>query len=180
LLTKNKLLDAAIDVFIEKGFTRSSVDEICRRAGTTKGAFFHHFENKQEVGLLALDRYTQRLITSLREAPRERDPLLRILGAFDPQPSPACLVAVLTLELGSDDLSLREAARGAFERVLDCLEAVMNEVITVSPPKQDLKPRELAELYLATIEGALILARARGDSSIVRSHIHAFSSYLKS
>jgi AcrR family transcriptional regulator len=179
LETKTKLLDAAIAVFIEKGFTRSSVDEICRRAGTTKGAFFHHFENKQEVGLLALERYTTRLITALREAPRERDPLLRILEAFEPQPSPACLVAILTLELGADDVGLRDAAKQSFERVLDCLTSLMTEVVAQSP-KKDLDPRAAAELYLATIEGALILARARGDISIVRSQINAFKSYLKS
>ena len=105
--------------------------------------------------------------------------MLRILEAFEPQPSPACLVAILTLELGADDVGLRDAAKQSFERVLDCLTSLMTEVVAQYPHKE-LNPRATAELYLATIEGALILARARGDISIVRSQINAFKSYLKS
>ena len=43
-----KLLDAAFAIIREKGYTATSVDELCAQAGVTKGAFFHHF---QEQGL---------------------------------------------------------------------------------------------------------------------------------
>ena len=163
-------------MFIEKGFTRSSVDEICRRAGTTKGAFFHHFENKQEVGLLALDRFADKIINALDRAPIERDPLKRILDCVDLEPFPTCLLAVLTLELGSDDQVFRNAARSAYERVLDSVEALMTEALATEPNGHN--PRALAELYLATMEGSLILARAKEDRTIIENNIAAFKKYL--
>jgi AcrR family transcriptional regulator len=41
-------MKAAVDCFAEQGYTTTSVDEICRRAGVSKGAFYHHFTSKQE------------------------------------------------------------------------------------------------------------------------------------
>ena len=181
--TRDKLLDAAVDVFIEKGFTRSSVDEICRRAGTTKGAFFHHFENKQEVGLLALDRFADKVVVSLRDAPRERDPLRRIVDSLESQPFPTCLLAVLTLELGSDDQTFRNAANTAYERVLVSVEGLINEALHSGVNGDGVNgknPRALAELFMATMEGSLILARAKEDRAIIENNITAFESYLRS
>ncbi len=48
---KAKLLDAALSVIRTKGFSATTVDELCSAAGVTKGAFFHHFKSKDELGV---------------------------------------------------------------------------------------------------------------------------------
>ena len=172
-------------MFIEKGFTRSSVDEICRRAGTTKGAFFHHFENKQEVGLLALDRFAQLLTDSLQNGATAEDPTQRLLDYLDRAmlvgdsvpPYPTCLLAVLTLELAAANPTFRSASHKAFGRWLDDVEKLINEAAIAS--KKDLKPRELAELFVATLEGSLIMARARGDHAIIEKNVASFREYMR-
>ena len=50
---RTKLLDAALAVIRGKGFAATSVDELCQAAGVTKGAFFHHFHTKEELGVAA-------------------------------------------------------------------------------------------------------------------------------
>ena len=50
---RSKLLDAAISVIREKGYAATSVDELCARAGVTKGAFFHHFPTKDSLAVAA-------------------------------------------------------------------------------------------------------------------------------
>ncbi len=57
--TKEKLLDTAIGLMLKKGFTATSVDEICQTAGLTKGSFFYYFESKEDLADAALHRFWQ-------------------------------------------------------------------------------------------------------------------------
>jgi AcrR family transcriptional regulator len=54
--TRSDLLDAAAEVFAEKGFAGASLDEIAERAGRTKGAVYANFSNKDDLFVALLDR----------------------------------------------------------------------------------------------------------------------------
>ena len=49
--TRGKLLDAALTVIRTKGYTATTVDDICVAAGVTKGSFFHYFKSKEDLAL---------------------------------------------------------------------------------------------------------------------------------
>jgi TetR/AcrR family transcriptional regulator, transcriptional repressor for nem operon len=53
-----KLIEAAIATVRYKGFSATSVDEICAAAGVTKGAFFHHFASKEALAVAAAGAWT--------------------------------------------------------------------------------------------------------------------------
>ncbi|MDP1545077.1 MAG: TetR/AcrR family transcriptional regulator [Anaerolineales bacterium] len=53
--TRAKILESAIKLFSARGYNAASVDDICRDAGISKGAFYHHFESKQALFLALLD-----------------------------------------------------------------------------------------------------------------------------
>jgi AcrR family transcriptional regulator len=55
--TRERLLRAAVDLYSAKGFSGASVDDVVRRAGVTKGAFYHHFESKAHLILAIHDRF---------------------------------------------------------------------------------------------------------------------------
>lgn len=57
--TKSKITEAAIKLFSTRGFNAASVDDICKDAGISKGAFYHHFESKQALFLALLDVWLQ-------------------------------------------------------------------------------------------------------------------------
>ena len=54
--TRDRLMDAAIALFAEKGILGASVEEICERAGFTRGAFYSNFDSKDELLLAVLRR----------------------------------------------------------------------------------------------------------------------------
>ena len=54
--TRSRLLDAAEQVFYEKGVARASLNEIAQHAGATRGAVYWHFKDKVDVFLSMLDR----------------------------------------------------------------------------------------------------------------------------
>ncbi|MBU3826830.1 MAG: TetR family transcriptional regulator [Candidatus Anaerobiospirillum merdipullorum] len=77
--TKQIILDAAFSLFSEKGYDKTSLSDVARRAGVTRGAIYWHFEDKGEL-LCALckelaDKYN--LVNNLERAanPEEEDPL---------------------------------------------------------------------------------------------------------
>lgn len=72
--TRERLLDATIGCLIELGYSRTSMQEICTRAGVSRGAQLHHFPTK--VGLMAgaVEHLTQRQIAAIRSADLEIPP----------------------------------------------------------------------------------------------------------
>ncbi|GAA1990063.1 TetR/AcrR family transcriptional regulator [Nocardiopsis rhodophaea] len=66
--TLAKLLDAALEVFAERSFYGASIEEICDRAGYTRGAFYSNFTSKEELFLALFDRHSQQTLDGLAEA----------------------------------------------------------------------------------------------------------------
>src|SRR5579871_3090118 len=80
-----KLIEAAFATIREKGYAATSVDELCARAGVTKGAFFHHFESKAAFAVVAVNAWADLSFALFAAAPYQRlkDPLDRVLGYLD-------------------------------------------------------------------------------------------------
>ncbi len=83
LATRERILDAALSVFAGKGYHRATVDDIVRTSGTSKGAVYHHFPNKQAVFLALADDFAARLAAAVAAAIAERQgALARVEGAL--------------------------------------------------------------------------------------------------
>jgi AcrR family transcriptional regulator len=107
-----EILDAALEVFSERGYHAASIDEIAHAAGISKPLVHEHFESKRELHLSLIDFYAQRLFE-------------RIATAAAPGPP-----APVRLEAGLDAfLKFAEDDRGAW-RIL-FREAVDTEAATV-------------------------------------------------
>lgn len=63
--TRRRIMDAAQECFAQQGYDATGVAAICRRAGVTKGAFYHHFASKQSLFLEMLDEWLAVLDTQL-------------------------------------------------------------------------------------------------------------------
>ena len=57
--TRDRILREAARLFAIKGFHDTKVDEIIKAAEVTKGAFFHHFQGKEELGFAVIDRHME-------------------------------------------------------------------------------------------------------------------------
>src|ERR1700682_6024505 len=116
---KTKLLDAALSVIRAKGYSATTVDDICQTAGVTKGAFFHHFASKEELAVSAAGHFSataDRLFSTAlyRNLP---DPLDRLLGYVDFRkailqgdlPQFTCLLGTMVQEAYQTHPRIREA-----------------------------------------------------------------------
>jgi AcrR family transcriptional regulator len=72
---RGRLQQAALELFAERGFDRTTVEDIASRAGVTKRTFFRHFSDKREVLFPADDEFTALFLTGLADAPASASPL---------------------------------------------------------------------------------------------------------
>lgn len=71
---REAIVRAAIDSFFEHGYEGTSVQDVVERAGVTKGAFYHHFEKKDDLLIHIHDRFMDALLTSLQDLVARRLP----------------------------------------------------------------------------------------------------------
>jgi AcrR family transcriptional regulator len=71
--TRQRLLEAALKVFAEQGFGRSTVEQVCERAGYTRGAFYSNFASLDDLFLAMWEQRSTELIDGLRQALRDMD-----------------------------------------------------------------------------------------------------------
>lgn len=82
---RDKLLEAGVRLVREQGFAATSVDDLCRAAGVTKGAFFHHFASKEALGVALAAYWSTSTGGFFAEAPYHHHarPIDRVLGYID-------------------------------------------------------------------------------------------------
>jgi len=55
--TRDKLLHTAEELMLRDGYSATRVDDVIRKAGVSKGSFYHFFDSKESLGLAAIDQY---------------------------------------------------------------------------------------------------------------------------
>ena len=107
--TRDRILDAALDVFASKGYHSTKMDEIVEQSGTSKGAIYFHFPNKERLFLALVDQFADLLERRVKAAianeqqgmARVRIALETCLDTFGRYRRPAKLLLVQATGLGS-------------------------------------------------------------------------------
>ncbi|CPZ91904.1 Putative TetR-family regulatory protein [Mycobacteroides abscessus] len=80
-------MQAALDVFADRGFHGASIENICEKAGFTRGAFYSNFAGKDELFFTLFDASSEQLLTQLRaaldECRKSPDPLSTFIRTID-------------------------------------------------------------------------------------------------
>jgi AcrR family transcriptional regulator len=80
---RERILQAALEVFARKGYHRAIVDDIVRASGTSKGAVYHHFPTKEALFLALVDEFSNHLATAVAQAIESRHgALAKVEGAL--------------------------------------------------------------------------------------------------
>lgn len=177
--TRTRLLDAAQGLVLDRGFAATTVDDVIAAAGSSKGAFFHHFASKDDLGRELVARYAAADIAVLEEFMTAAeaavdDPagqLLHFLAALEAAgdaiagPHSSCLYVSF---LGVRDLEGHNA-EAIVSSITAWRERVAEKIARAAPALRD--PADVADHLWATFEGAFILGRATGDTSHMRRQL---------
>lgn len=186
---RTKLLDAALGVIRTKGYSATTVDDLCRAAGVTKGAFFHHFESKEALGVAAADYWSETTSALFAAAPYHapKDPLARLLAYIDfrkqllqgETPDFTCLVGTMVQEAYDSNPAIRAACQASIFGHAETLEADIAEAKRTYAVKGRWSAKSLALHTQAVIQGAFILAKAEGGAAIAADTIDHLKRYVE-
>jgi TetR/AcrR family transcriptional repressor of nem operon len=182
---REKLLDAARDQILSRGFPATRVDEICRRAGVSKGSFYHCFRTKDEIGLAVLDGYYDRLVRRLSSGTyiHIEDPAERACGFLDHvvAVSPelwknGCLLGVFAMDLAEVDPGIRARVGEMFDGMARGLVRLFRPMVESGEGGESAE--RAAEHFLAVLQGSILVARAHGDPDRIVKGVRSFRRYL--
>ncbi|WFE28188.1 TetR/AcrR family transcriptional regulator [Solwaraspora sp. WMMD791] len=71
--TRKSLITSALELFERRGFDRTSVQEIADQAGLTKGAFYHHFESKDDLLRHIQEEYLEAQLSAIQRIESDND-----------------------------------------------------------------------------------------------------------
>jgi len=186
---RSKLLEAAIAIIRQKGYAATSVDELCAWAGVTKGAFFHHFPSKDALAVAAANHWSELSDALFAAAPYHRfdDPLDRVLGYIDFRKALlrgdvaefTCLAGTMLQEAYLTHPDIRHACDACIGGHAAKLESDIAEAMKLYQLGTPWAAESLALHTQAVLQGAFILAKAKGSPAVVEASIDHLRRYIE-
>jgi TetR/AcrR family transcriptional repressor of nem operon len=172
---KTKLLDAAMGVIRAKGYTATTVEDICQAAGVTKGSFFHHFETKEQLAIEAAAHFGK-MASGLFSAPYRQaaDPLDRVLGYIDLRIAIlqgelceyTCLLGTMVQEVYDTHPRIRAACDQQISEHAAEVAKDIEAAKRLYAPDKSWSAESLSLHTQAVIQGALLLAKAKDGPEV--------------
>ncbi len=190
--TRTAILDAAEALILDQGFAATSVDKLIARAGVTKGAFFHHFASKGELGHALVERFAARdravlEQTMARAEQISRDPAQQVIvmvGLLREQflgltVAPGCLFASYCYESGLFDAHTHAVIRGNLRLWRERVSEKLRRAAERRPPRVAVELDSLADMLTGVVEGAFILSRMENAPQAVAEQLGHYRNYLE-
>jgi TetR/AcrR family transcriptional regulator, transcriptional repressor for nem operon len=181
--SKERLLAAAKELFLARGYAATTVDAICEQAQLTKGSFYYSFDSKEELGFAVLDWSLGRGVQLLAGGSHAQtaDPVEKAFAFLEhlekcaPELwSRGCLLGSFAMELADTNPRMQQAVAGMFQAVADNFAGQLQPLAAQGTGAQAPSAGELAETLLGLIEGSIILAKAHRDPSRLPKAIRGF------
>ena len=187
--SKTRFLQAALQVIRAKGYTATTVEDVCEAAGLTKGSFFHHFDNKEELALAAADYWTECAGALFASAPyhAQANALERLLAYVDFRkglltgklPDFTCLAGTMVQEVYDSHPTIREACDRSISGHAEALEPDIAEAMREYGVTGNWTARSLALYAQAVLQGSFILAKAKGGPTVAGECLDHLRRYIE-
>ena len=191
--TRTRILESAERLVMERGFAATSVDEVIAESSSSKGAFFHHFPTKNDLGRALVARYAaadiEHLETFMAAAEAETDDSAGQVVAFVRRfeeaadeivaEQPSCLYVSFIYDRQLSQDGTTDMIVDAIVAWRDLLRAKLQAAADRHPLRRDIDLEDLANHVFVTFEGAFILARSLRDPSHMRRQLRLLRQSLE-
>lgn len=188
--TRRNILETAFHEFHRHGYQAAGLDAILRAAGVTKGALYHHFSNKHELGLAVIDEVMQPWIRSTWIEPLEaaddpldglRESLRRMVESATPELIElGCPLNNLAQEMSPVDEAFRRKLEAIFAAWRAAIATALAQGRKKGQVRKDIDPEATAAFIVAAFEGAIGSVKTSRSLPLARMIVSGLEAYVES
>ena len=183
LATKKLIISRAMSIFNTKGYRATSLSDITKATGITKGAIYGNFENKDAVEIAAFEYGVNTVIEELRSrirsaptAPLKLKAMMEYYEEYvlNPPISGGCPIINTSIEADDNHPLLRARVIRTISILKDSVKKIIHRGIKEGQLDPNIRVDEFATTFYATVEGAIVLSRVEGDLEsyqLIRKHL---------
>ncbi len=188
-LTREMILEKAAALFNSRGYFGASISDVMKATGLEKGGIYNHFGSKDELALAAFDHAAAssgaKLLSAIKKHDSAVDKLTAIVDSFESvvlKPTIPGGCPLLNSAVESDDAhpALKERVQVAMRKLLGLVESMVIKGIESGELRDDVSPYAVSTHLIASLEGAIMLAKLYGDLSRFTAVATSLKQYIKS
>lgn len=184
--TRETLLRSAFQEIHCQGFRGADIGSILQSAGVTKGALYHHFESKENLGYAVVDEVVANIMrekwqTPLRNVHDPIDTLIEIVKGTSLEPQHVkcgCPLNNISQEMSPLDEGFRRRTASIFREWRQAIVKALWEGKVAGFVASHVDPDEVSLFLIATYEGYMSLGKTFQDAGVLKSGIAAMVRYL--
>ena len=187
--TRDQILDAAGRLIHLRGYHNTSLDDVLRESGVGKGNFYYYFKSKEGLGFAIIDRVVQGFLERTLEpafADESADPVEQIHGFLDRLVEShrkrncvgGCPMGNLACELSDVHEGFRQRLAEIFEHWRVKVEGALERGRASGRLRADLNVAGAAGFVVASLEGAILMAKVTRDIAVMEKSVVELKQYL--
>ena len=188
--TQDLIINTSFELFYEKGYNATSIPDIMKETSLSKGAFYHHFKNKHEIGKKVIEniirkRIKEGFIEPLAELNRNIPELLlyvftnRIKNYSEREKALGCPANNLVGEIGYTEQDFRVILKSLFEEWREALINAIEHGKNRREIKNDVNSSSVAISLICAFEGVRSVRKVYDDDKIFNEFMQSMGSFIK-
>jgi len=180
--TKNNIIIASANLFNTQGYKATSISDITKATGLTKGAIYRHFDNKADLEQQALRSLAKLMFTeigmSIKEAKTFQLKMEAIFSFFEeymhtPLYKGGCPLMNAAIEVDDTNIVLRQQTYNMLAQLKESVGKLITNGKENGQVRKDIDANYYGTIIIATLEGAIMMSRLeRTDTSIKHAIAH--------
>ncbi|MAU15182.1 MAG: TetR family transcriptional regulator [Muricauda sp.] len=188
-ITKQHIVHQAFKLFYENGFKSTSINDVMKATKMTKGAFYHHYENKEQLALEVIKLKIQKRVYDGMIAPlNEEGNAMEILESTfvhrlksfpTHEKNNGCPMNNFINEIGNTKKSCQLALKNIIEKWKSSLIALIERGKAEGAIKESTNNEAVATFLISSFEGIRGIRKLYDDDQIINDYIKGISNYLQ-
>jgi len=193
MVTKQEIIEAALELFWETSYNNVGINTICKKANIQKGSFYHYFKSKDELALDVLDLIWEQKSAEMSEYfdDKSMTPINRLIFFGQKMTEQSwimleehgnflgCPFGNFALEMSTQNREVREKVDEVFKAKIKKVSELFEEAQEVGEIVKSVDAYELASLMNSCVQGASIISKIRNDPTFIgKSVFMLLSAYI--
>ncbi len=183
----DRLINSAMKLFVKKGYKGSSVAEITKDAGLTRGALYCHFKTKEHLAREIIKLFEEKYLNSMiayveREGKGPSDKFQKMMGFnvwFAGEHSHLCLfMTVISAEMCGSRNRLEPTLKSIYQKWHEFITGILKEGKRTGEFKKEIDPQMMAWVIIGVHDGVLLQKEMNRQTIDLRSYTQQFRNLI--